>query len=387
MKKLIFILTGVLFFTSITIGETFPSKLLTHDDHQLQILKEFGHSPFYPKADTIIRIARKKLTEPLLTVIDKQTLPPSGDSHDYISLAIYYWPDPANPNGPYLSKDGYVNPEKKDLSRYDAPRLERLIYNVNQLALAYYLTGDESLAARAVQFLNTWFIDPATRMNPNLNYGQIVPGKSKLGRPSGIIETRGLIDLLDDMTLIGDASEFTSRKKSALVKWFREYLSWLTTSDIGIKEGKTTNNHSVWYDAQVAAIALWVGETPLARRVISEVPAKRIAIQIEPDGRMPRELARTKAKSYTAFNLQAFITLARIGDRLGINLWDLKTGDGRSIRQAIDWFLPYLKKGSDWPYQQVAPFSPKEFLRALHLANLHYQLTDYDKWIEEVLNN
>src|SRR5215471_19027754 len=56
--------------------------------------------------------ARKALKQEPVSVVTKAVTPPSGDKHDYMSQAPYFWPDPSKPNGlPYLRRDGERNPE------------------------------------------------------------------------------------------------------------------------------------------------------------------------------------------------------------------------------------------------------------------------------------
>src|SRR4030095_5632002 len=61
--------------------------------------------------------ARKALTQEPTSVVSKATTPPSGDKHDYMSQAPYFWADPAKPNGlPYIRRDGERNPEINKIS-------------------------------------------------------------------------------------------------------------------------------------------------------------------------------------------------------------------------------------------------------------------------------
>lgn len=283
-------------------------------------------------------------------VVEKPWLPPSGDPHDYLSMAPYFWPDPSKPDGrPYIRRDGRTNPER---NKFDAPRLGRMTEAVVDLALAYGLTGHEPYAEHAARLLRAWFLDPETRMNPNLNFGQFIPGRND-GRGAGLIETRRLIEVIDAVGLIELSPAWTERDGQALRGWFRAFLDWMRTSKVGRDEAAARNNHGSWYDAQQATFALFVGDDRLARAVLEAVKSRRLAEQIEPDGRQPRELGRTKSYGYCLFNLDALTALAALGGKVGVDLWHYATPDGRSIRRAIDYLIPFALREKPWPHEQL----------------------------------
>lgn len=289
-----------------------------------------------------------KMTPP--SVMDKQRLPPSGDKHDYLSQAPYYWRDTDSPDGPYIRRDGQHNPEV-DVD-FDAKGFARVCSSAQTLALAFYYSGNEKYAAKATQILRVWFLDPATKMNPNLNFGQGIPDKVD-GRPSGLIAARGLVDVVDAIGLLARSKSWTAADQQGMLDWMTRYFQWLTTSKIGQGEAHARNNHGSFYDTQAAAIALFIGKTDVARRIILDVPTTRIAHQIEPDGRQPLELVRTKSFHYSLFNLRALIDLASIGQNLGVDLWHYTSPDGRSICQALEFMAPYANPNKKWPYQQI----------------------------------
>src|SRR3954466_4902684 len=113
----------------------------------------------------LMQAADRALEQKPVSVMDKKKVPPSGDKHDYLSQAPYWWPDPAKPDGkPYIRKDGQRNPEIDAIADHD--NLGRLGDAVATLGLAYAYTGREVYAAHAARLVRAWFLDPATRMNP-----------------------------------------------------------------------------------------------------------------------------------------------------------------------------------------------------------------------------
>ena len=254
--------------------------------------------------------AKKALAISPMSVMDKAITPPSGDKHDYVSQAPYWWPDPSKPDGkPYIRKDGERNPEISKIT--DRDNLGRLGDAVATLSLAYAYTGREEYATHAARLVRAWFVDPATRMNPHLQFGQYIPGINQ-GRGIGIIETRNLPELLDGVMLLSGSPAWTKADEDGLQAWMRAYLTWLVESPHGREESKNGNNHETWYDVQVAGLALYTGQVDVARRTLEGARA-RIATQIEPDGRQPRELERTRSWHYSEFNLAAFMDLATLG--------------------------------------------------------------------------
>lgn len=327
-----------------------PPNLIYADPHALAEAKmkfEAADSSLKPAFDELLKNAKKALDSKPVSVMDKEEIPPSGDKHDYISQAPYFWKDAS---GRYVRRDGERNPESKKDS--DAGRIGRVCTDTHTLALAFYFTGDEAYAAHAAELLRVWFLNPATRMNPNLNYGQGIPDEIE-GRPAGIIGTRGFVQLMDDLRLLSASKSWSAADQQGMQAWMTDYLRWLQTSKIGRGEENATNNHGTFYDTQAAAIAVFVGRTDLAREIINGARERRIARQIQPDGKMPRELQRTKSFGYSSFNLRAMEDLASIGQNLGIDLWHYQTSDGRGIRKALDFMAPYADPNRKWPYQQI----------------------------------
>lgn len=328
-----------------------------------------------PWVKKLMKEAAVAVTAEIVSVMQKQQVPPSGDKHDFMSLAPYWWPDTTKPDGlPYIRRDGERNPEFNAYG--DNERIDRMVDNVVTLGLAFAVSKDERFAERAIRQLTVWFLEPTTKMNPNLNFAQAVKGVNE-GRGIGIIETYSFRHLIDAMILLKQSRSWTREVEEGLRSWFGEYLRWLLESPHGKDEAGWKNNHGSAYDVQTSCIALYLGKKDLVAKTVAAAGMKRIAVQIEPDGSQPLELERTKSWGYSIMNLDALIELARLGDRVGVDLWRFSTRDGRSIRAAIDFLLPYALGQKQWTWKQIVPFHPGRMYFSLRIAADKYQKKSY----------
>ncbi len=285
------------------------------------------------------------------SVMDKTTIPLSDDRHDYLSLAPYWWPDPADPKAPYLRRDGEVNP-RRDTKAFDRTALGRLVGDSETLALAYYYSGDAKYATKAAQLVRTWFLDPATRMNPNMNYAQAVPGREN-GRAEGVLDTSGFMNVIDAVGLIAPSGALSADETTALEGWFARYVDWMQTSPNGKGERAAKNNHGVWYDAQLAHFALFARKPDIAIKTVQAFPKVRIAAQMAPNGALPAELARTRSFHYSLYTLDPAYDVAAIGACLGYDLWSYADDKGRGLRRATDYLAAYRGQQVSWPYKEM----------------------------------
>ncbi|MCM3903933.1 MAG: alginate lyase family protein [Pyrinomonadaceae bacterium] len=315
--------------------------------------------------------ARKALTSGPFSVVTKEPTPPSGTEHDYMSQAPYFWPDPNKPGGlPYIRRDGERNPEINKIT--DHRSLDQMIASVETLALAYYFRSNEAYATKAVELLRAFFLDPGTRMNPHLQFAQAIPGVNT-GRGIGLIETRGLTRVVDAVGLLAGSKALSQADRRGLEDWFGKFLKWMLESKNGRDEAAAKNNHGTYYDLQVTSFALIVGEKEFAKDILQNARTKRIAVQIEPDGRQPLELARTKAWSYSVGNLDGLMLLARLGENVGVDLWNFQSGDGRSIRRALDYLVPVALGEQKWAYQQLGEWPPQMLFPLIRRAATKFQ--------------
>ncbi|NJN33338.1 MAG: alginate lyase family protein [Saprospiraceae bacterium] len=243
-------------------------------------------------------------------------------------------------------------------------------------------TNDGKYAEHAANLLKTWFLNAQTKMNPNLNFGQGIPGINT-GRGIGIIETRGLTEAIDAAILLRGSKSWSEDDHNAFKKWFSEYLTWLTDSPLGNDEAKAHNNHGTHYDAQVICFALFTGQNDLAKKQF-EVTKGRIASQFLPDGSQPHELERTTSWNYTNMNLHGFFDLARLGEHFGIDLWHYQTADKKSIRQCLEWLVPFLKNEKKWTHQQIKKREFEVTVSMLKTAAVIYKNADYETLAKQI---
>jgi hypothetical protein len=369
------------------LAQKVPSTLLLHgevllknkqainkqDPEKLMALQEVKAT-----ADLILKEGK------LYSVMNKKKVPPSGDKHDYMSQAPYWWADTTKPDGlPYIRRDGERNPEYYDLS--DSEEMDYIINDTEILALAFYFTKDERYAAHAARLLKTWFLDPETLQNPNLNFGQGIPGINT-GRGIGIIETRSFPRLIDATILLQESKNWSKENHQSLKKWFAAYLSWLTESPLGKDEADEHNNHGTYYDVQIMAYALFTDQPELAKKQI-EVAKSRIQSQMKPDGSQPFELERTVSWGYTNMNLAGFFKIARLAENVKNNLWNYETTDGKGLQKSLQWLIPYLKNEKVWEFKQIKEKEYDDTLWLLKMASVKYANPAYEVLARNICQN
>lgn len=336
----------------------------------------------------IVTDADKLLKKEIASVVDKEKPAPSGDMHDYISCAPYYWPDPTNPGGPYIRRDGESN---KAVLTPDKKNMGSLIYGVVQLSLAYKLSSDEKYASKAVENLRVWFLNPATRMNPNLNFGQTIYGRlGGKGRGAGMIETYRFVELLDGVELLRKSASFTESDLIGLKKWFDEYLQWMMSSEVGNQEYNAKNNHGTSFDIQAIRYALFVEKEDIARKYLNDFPARRLFAQIEPDGKQPAELVRTKALHYSVFNLIHLLDICSIAKTMNVDLYNMKSEDGRCIADALEYLSQFAgKPKSAFPYKQISDWdgAQKNLILQLYRADRLSAKKQFEKYYSDSIKN
>lgn len=331
-----------------------------------------------PALDKLLIDAAEALRSGSYSIMNKQTVPPSGDKHDYTSLARYWWPDPAKLNGlPFIWRDGETNPESQEQNT-DYFQLSTMAKSIETLSVAYFLTGKEQYVEKAQQQLRTWFLNSETRMNPNLNYSQAIRGVVP-GRRTGVLDGKKFCQVLDGIILLSLSKKFSVLE--ALRDWFSRYLNWLKTSKLALEESEEKNNHGTFFDVQIMHIALFVGDTATARQVAQAAVKKRILQQISSNGKQPHELKRTRTLHYTLYNLWGLFLAARLAEHVDVDLWD---AENSRLRAALDFVAPYADPTKKWPHPTINEADRLRLFPHLQRAAAVYENGPYKELIEKL---
>lgn len=293
----------------------------------------------------ILRAAQRYLSEAPVTIMAFRATRSAGQLHDYFSEGDYWWPDPANPGGPYIQRDGMSNPDNFVEHRQ---ALIRLSLQAPALTAAWLLTKEERYAAHAVRHLTAWFVTEATRMNPNLEYAQAIHGRFA-GRGTGIIDTLQLVEVARAATLLENSRAFGKGAREGVKDWFTQYLQWMTTSEKGAAERDAKNNHGTCWVLQVAEFSRYTNNPTLTNLSRTRLKSVLIPNQIAANGSFPLELARTKPYGYSLFNLDVMATVCQALSTSEDSLWTYEDADGRGIRKAMEYMFPFIADKKKWP--------------------------------------
>ncbi|KAF8310500.1 chondroitin AC/alginate lyase [Clavulina sp. PMI_390] len=286
-------------------------------------------------------------------VTNKTILPPSNDIHDYLSYAPYWWPDCSNVHNTtqltqqqinnecvFVNRDGQFVPDQHDVDNVGA------FYDLDDAvfysAMAWAITGDETHAANVDRWINTWFVNNATAMNPNLNYAQLIRGVGKnVGAHTGLLDFKGMAKIASGVLTLrkGNAASWTQATDDGLKAWLTAYLPWLRNNTLAVQEREATNNHGSFYYNQEAAVYLLLDDNAGAKASVQEYFSGIFQNQIAASGEQPLEASRTHPIHYRAYNLAAIITNAAIAQYVGYNAWNLTTSLGGTIQKATDYAM------------------------------------------------
>lgn len=362
---------------------------------------ETGASDSVPSFDVatidrarILAAAGRYLKDAPMTITASTSPRSPGGKHDYFSEGDYFWPDPRNPRGHFIQRDGLSNPNNfLEHRRF----LLRFSVEASALTAAWRITGSRVYAQHAADHLRAWFINDRTRMNPNLQYSQAVRG-STTGSRFGIIDTIHLVEVVRATPLLAEAGVLAENELDEIKVWFADYLQWMTTHSLGMREMESKNNHATCWVMQVASFAQFTGNRQLADYARTRFQSVLLPRQMKPDGSFPLEMIRTKPYAYSLFNLDVMATICQILSTPQDNLWTFQLADGRGMSKAVAFMVPYIRDKSRWPLPPDVMYANDWPMRqcSLLFAGIALGRSDYlelwsklpaDSPVEEVIRN
>jgi hypothetical protein len=342
----------------------------------------------------VLKATDQYLKEAPVTITASHSPRSAGGKHDFFSEGDYWWPDPKNPGGPYIQRDGMTNPDNFVEHRR---ALMRLSVQMPALTAAWKITKDQKYARLAIAHLRAWFVDDATRMNPNLQFAQAIHGRFT-GRGTGIIDTIHLVEVARAARLLAKARLIPEADWTAISKWFDEYTMWMFTHEYGQAERDSANNHATCWLMQVSAFSQMLDDDEVLGYCRDRFKTVLLPNQLAANGSFPQELRRTKPYGYSLFNLEAMATVAQILSTPDDNLWTFELPDGRNLGKAVAYLAPYIRDKKKWPlppdvmYDDQWPMRQSALLFAgVALANPGYidlwKTLRADSQVEETIRN
>jgi hypothetical protein len=342
----------------------------------------------------LLRAGERYVGQKPITITASASPRSAGGPHDFFSEGDYWWPDPKNPNGPYIQRDGMSNPENFVEHRR---AMVRLSVQVPALAGAWMVSGDKRFARAAAAHLRAWFLDPKTLMNPHLKYSQAIRNLVT-GRSIGVIDTIHLVEVARSIPALERAGALTAGERDGVKRWFADYLTWLTTHEYGTKERDAKNNHGTCWVMQAAEFARFTGNGKITEYCRDRFKTVLLPGQVAADGSFPEELRRTKPYGYSIFQLDVLATVAQILSTPADNLWTMTLPDGRGMGKVMAFMFPFLADKKKWPGKPDVMYFDQWPIRqpSLLFGGLALERPEYiDLWkklepeptVEEVIRN
>ena len=316
-------------------------------EERIKEIKKKVESDIYLKRE-LKELAEKSMKVSPLSVTFHKSPAVTGNPHDFYSEGPYWWPDPENPDGPYIKRDGEFNPDRFNAHMDDLFTFTSTVSILCQVG--FYLDRRDYLD-RAAELINVWFIDEDTKVNPHMECGQAIRGVCD-GRGIGIIDTSNYIKVVYGADILERVGGY-QKTVDGLKEWFRQYITWLTTSEKGLEEKNFFNNHSNWWNTQVAVFSAFTGDDNQLSECFDSYRNRILSEQTDTEGKFVDEITRTRSYHYTLYNMDACTIIAEVAYHRGVDLWNYETVDGKSLKKCVEFFKPYYKNPFLWKYPEI----------------------------------
>jgi hypothetical protein len=311
----------------------------------------------------MLKFCRSEIGNKIISVTQKKLLPPSNMKNDYFSQPIYWWPNPDTKDGfPYVKKDGEINPETESIEN-DRVKLGSLSKAIEYFSICSFISEKSTFAYKAVNMLETWFIDKGTLMNPHLKFSQTIPGTNE-GRSLGVIDGYQFIRIIDSSIMLHYLGYLSDKQLLKIKSWFSDYLDWLLSDPQALKESKKTNNHGLYYDTQVICFSYFIGKIDISKEYIKKIQSSRLN-SVDKDGLIDEELSRTRSFHYLSYTHRAFLDIYEVGKKLNLDIYFYKNKSSSNVKKSIEFQSKFAGKHDLWKFVQIEPFDTQHFFQNL----------------------
>lgn len=301
---------------------------------------------FVLEADSarVVEEANKYLTIDPVPITSSSCERSLGTINDFYSEGDYWWPNPENPDSPYVRRDGLTNPDNFKDHRI---AMRNMSIYVASLTAAYKITKQKQYAEQAVRNLRTWFVEEKTRMNPNMNYAQAIKGICP-GRGVGLIDGIHLVEPARAVSVLHKMEGIDAHSYNKIVIWFEEFINWMTTHEYGVDERERKNNHGSAWVMQLAEYARLTNNEIQLEYCRDRFKNTLLPNQMAEDGSFPMELKRTKPYGYSLFNIDILSTVCKILSTPANNLWEYKLSGEFGMEEGLEFIYPFIKDKTKW---------------------------------------
>lgn len=325
-------------------ADNVQAKLYYWNHERLDSIKTFGLSDNV--VNRCFELADTYVNNKVLIVTNK-VHSFSGNKHNLEGIAPYFWEKKVNGKVQWIAYDGKINPA---ISKYDNNKIYELETRLRTLSIAYFLSGKSEYFNAYIKQINAWFISSKTKMYPNFDYAQLIPGKNnKKGEPGGLIEAYALNGILESYRLLNSCKHINKRIDKSMKQWFSALALWMTTSENGIAESKTHNNHSIVYYENLINISIFINNDYLLKQALDGL-SYAINDQIDENGHQKNELIRAAAYDYSVYNLTHIIDACIIAKNAGYDIYSIHS---KKIERAASFLLRYANENKKFPFGNV----------------------------------
>lgn len=237
-------------------------------------------------------------------------------------------------------------------------------------ALAYLYSGRTDYAAKAIQILNAW-ASKATVFT---------------GAERGLQLGSFFTPMLYAADLLADYQGWSAQEQKIFKKWWRENClihtrevmysrdnDWKDAGILGVLAGAVVlEDQTLFYEALVELASYAYGDWKLKRNSNGVF--------------LPREVNRNSGRNgitYTNYAFTCLVQALEIARYAGFNLWNLKTTNGVTLKDAIETLFKWDVLGCSFPWN---PHPSKKNIRknTYEIANNHYELIpEIRSWLKD----